>query len=313
MLTHGLTVIMLVAAVAAAVVALLWAVHRCAENARSGASQATALGGTGDETPPLYRIRGLRKDYPCPGGAVTALRETDVDIGYGMTAIVGVSGRGKSTLLNIMGGLDAPTKGLISFKGRRLATGDPHAMRLFRATKVAFVLQDRNLITHQTAEENAALPLLCRGVPRREALAAARRNLELVGVGDLARRFPRQLSGGQALRVAIARALTSEAEVILCDEPTGALDPVTSSGVMKALRDLSQRTGRPVVLVTHDHGLARSCDRVLELTSSGLIEIAKHVHRRGVTEPTVRADQADGPLPIATAEPTRRPTTERVS
>ena len=314
MLTQVLTATMLTVAVAAAAVVLLSAVHRCVENGRRWTSQAAASGSRGNETPLLYRMRGLRKDYTGPGGTVTALRETDADVGSGMTAILGVSGEGKSTLLNCIGGLDSPTKGVVIFKGTRLPTGDPRAMRFFRATKVAFVLQDRNLITHQTVEENAALPLLCRGVSRREALAAARKNLELVGIGDLAGRHPHQLSGGQKQRVAIARALTSGAEVILADEPTGSLDPKTSEGVMRAFRNLSQRMGTPVVLVTHNHGLAHKyCDRVIELTSSGLVDITRRVPRREPMEPAVRAGRTGAAERAVTAGPKRRTSTEKVS
>lgn len=225
---------------------------------------------------PLYSIRSLRKIYRASAETICALRDVDVDLGYGVTGIVGPSGQGKSTFLNCIGGLDVPTRGQILFKGRPVPFGDEVAMRRFRAHNVVWVFQDLNLVTHQTVVENTALPLLCRGVPRRRALAAATENLTRVGLAGFGGRRPHQLSGGQKQRAAIARAFTAGAEVILADEPTGSLDPESAEEMMKAFRELSVSTGTPLVLVTHNHELAHKyCDRVLECSTDGLKDVTR--------------------------------------
>lgn len=147
-------------------------------------------------------------------------------------------------------------------------------MRQHRAETVSWFFQDLNLIGHQTALENAAMGLLCRGVPRATALSKAFESLQLLEIAHLARRHPHQLSRGQAQRVAFARAHASKAKIILADEPTGCLDPETAEAVMAQLRQLSKSSGRTVVVVTHNHILAhRFCDRVLECGPQGLRDI----------------------------------------
>jgi ABC-type lipoprotein export system ATPase subunit len=229
---------------------------------------------------PACSLRHVRKVYPDGEGGVVALDDVNMDIGAGFTGIVGPSGEGKSTLLNLIGGLDTPTSGDVFVFGKPLAYEDSAAMRAHRATTVAPVFQEMNLISHQTAQENAALGLLCRGESRRKAMAAAMQNLELLDIAHLAKRYPSQLSRGQQQRVAIARALTSNAPIILADEPTGSLDPDTAEVVMREFRKLSKRTGKPVVLVTHNHTLAhRYCDQVLECGRNGLRDVTgQHEH-----------------------------------
>jgi ABC-type lipoprotein export system ATPase subunit len=239
-----------------------------------GSSQRSSGSEPVRSEPSVYSIRRLRKDYPSPLGPITAIRDVSVEIGSGVTAIVGPSGEGKTTLLNCIGGLDVPTAGEVWFKGTRLQFDAPEAMRWFRAEGVAWVFQELNLITHQTVAENVALPLLCRGSKRADALVTARRMLERFGIGQLSERPREQLSRGQQQRVAITRAFASNAAVVLADEPTGSLDPATAELVMQEFRRMSQAEGKPVILVTHNHDLARRyCDRVLLCTTDGLRDV----------------------------------------
>jgi len=166
--------------------------------------------------------------------------------------------------LNLLGGLDQPTRGEVWFRDIRLQFGNGRWMDDYRSRRVAWVFQDLNLISHQTAAANAAFPLLCRGVARSTALDTARSSLAELGLDSEGDRYPNQLSRGQQQRVAIARAFTSGAEVVLADEPTGSLDPEKAQEVMTAFTRLSRQTGVPVIMVTHDHSLAESyCDHVL--------------------------------------------------
>jgi putative ABC transport system ATP-binding protein len=163
-------------------------------------------------------------------------------------------------------------------------------LRRYRSRCVAWVFQDLNLIAHLNVVENAALPLLCRGWKRRAALAVAKRYVEQLGLADWACHYPHQLSRGQKQRVAIARAFASDAQVILADEPTGSLDPATADSVLEAFRDLSEETGKPVVLVTHDQERARQyADRILLCKAGQLIE----VWRRGKARKTMLASPAE--------------------
>ena len=225
---------------------------------------------------PIFSLRRVKKIYRDSEGSVVALNDVTIDFFPEFTALVGPSGEGKTTSLNLVGGLDSPTSGQIFVFGIPLRFDESAAMRRYRGTIPAWVFQEMNLVSHQTALENAALGLLCRGVGRRKALRAAMENLELLGIGRLAKRYPSQLSRGQQQRVAIARAFTSDAKIILADEPTGSLDPATAEAVMAECRKLSQRTGKPVVLVTHNHSLARRyCDRILECAGNGIRDITE--------------------------------------
>ncbi|MCY2987571.1 MAG: ABC transporter ATP-binding protein [Planctomycetota bacterium] len=220
-----------------------------------------------------------------------ALNGVTIDIFAEVTALVGPSGEGKTTTLNLLGGLDSPTAGHVLVFGVPLRYQDSAAMQSYRGEIPAWIFQEMNLVSHQTALGNVALGLLCRGVARRKAMRAAMQNLELLGIAHLAKRYPSQLSRGQQQRVAIARAFTSDAKIILADEPTGSLDPATAEAVMVEFRRLSTRTGKPVVLVTHNHSLAQCyCDRVLECTRNGL---------RDITEQRERADADEQHRPAA--------------
>jgi ABC-type lipoprotein export system ATPase subunit len=223
----------------------------------------------------LFSLRGVCKAYREPSGkAVVVLDGVNLDFHPGVTGLLGPSGQGKSTLLNLLGGLDVPDRGVVRFRGWPLPGVENAVLRGHRAKRISFMFQDCNLISHLTVEENAALPLLCRGVRRHDALELARRNLRLVGLHEVLRRRPAQLSGGQRQRVAVARAFTSEADVILADEPTGALDPGTAEPVMQLFSRLARLSGRPVILVTHNEDLAlRYCDHLLRWTDKGIEDV----------------------------------------
>ncbi len=242
---------------------------------------------------PLFALRAVSKSYREPSGReVPVLHGVNLDFLAGVTGILGPSGQGKSTLLHLLGGLDVPDEGIIFYRGEALPEAEGPALRAYRGRRVSFVFQDLNLVTHLTAEENAALPLLCRGVGRGEALAQARQNLERVGLGELAGRLPAQLSGGEKQRVAIARAFTADADVTLADEPTGSLDAATGAAVMRAFRDLARLHNRPVILVTHDEALAqRFCDRLVRCTPHGFVEAA--VRRPAPEEDVLRFPDAE--------------------
>jgi putative ABC transport system ATP-binding protein len=178
-----------------------------------------------------------------------------------MTAILGPSGRGKTTLLSLLGGLDLDYEGTIAYEGEPLPRSEGPKLRRYRSETVALVLQERNLVSHLTSAENAALPLLLRSARRADALARAEVHLRQLGLGDVLERRAHELSGGQRQRVALARAFTADAPVILADEPTASLDRQSAQTVLRGLRRLVDEEGRSVVLVTHDEGLARRwCD-----------------------------------------------------
>lgn len=227
------------------------------------------------EPPPLLDLSGVSKSYrDAAGNVIPVLRNVTLTIRDGITAIIGPSGHGKSTLLNLLGGLDTPDSGVIRYRGVALPNREGAALRGYRGTKVGFVFQDLNLVTHQTAAENVALALLCRGADRAEALAKARENLRAVGLEERADRRPAQLSGGERQRVAITRAFTAEADLILADEPTGSLDPRNARRVMDLFSALARQKQRSVILVTHDEELAKAySDRILRCTEDGIEDV----------------------------------------
>lgn len=231
----------------------------------------------------VLAARAVSKAYRTSSGErVEVLRNVTVDIPTdGLTALIGPSGTGKSTLLNLLGGLDTPDDGQILFQGWELPTHECDALRQYRAYHAAWIFQDLNLITHLTAEQNIVLPLLRQGIARRAALSMARQALQALGMSPrLARRRPAQLSGGERQRVAIARAVVGDAQVILADEPTGSLDPEHAEEVMKILRDMVDQRGIPVVMVTHNLGLAeRYADRIFEMDAGGAVKARHSEHQ----------------------------------
>ena len=211
----------------------------------------------------MYKLTNVTKDYPKGRETVHALRGVDVEIPDGeWLAIQGPTGHGKSTLLQLLGGLDRPTSGSIDFDGRDLARTREAQMTKVRATSIGFIFQTFNLIPTLSAQENvetALVPLHVSDASRRARAAEA---LNSVGLGDRLRHLPSELSGGQQQRVAIARALVKEPKVLLADEPTGNLDEDTRDEIIGLMEKLWQDNGLSMVVVTHDSSIARRAQRL---------------------------------------------------
>ncbi len=218
---------------------------------------------------PFIQARHLVKTYGIDEQLVHALNDVSVDIEQGeFVAIVGASGSGKSTFMNMMGCLDQPSSGSCLIAGEDIAKMDTNALASLRNRRIGFVFQQFNLLARTSAIENVALPLLyareglLAGLTKQERLAHAKQRLEQVGLGERLLNTPAQLSGGQQQRVAIARALVNDPDLILADEPTGALDSKTSAEVMGLLTSLNQQ-GMTVIVVTHEPDVAAYAQRVI--------------------------------------------------
>jgi putative ABC transport system ATP-binding protein len=212
--------------------------------------------------PPLLELRGVTKVYGEGEAAVHALRGVDLAIQRGeFVAILGTSGCGKSTAMNMLGCLDAPTAGEYRIEGVSVGALPADVLAALRNRRFGFIFQGFNLLSRTSAIDNVELPLIYAGVPRRERLQRAREALALVGLAGRESARSTQLSGGQQQRVAIARALVSRPEVILADEPTGNLDSRTGAEIMALLTRLNQELGLTVVMVTHDREIAAHARR----------------------------------------------------
>ena len=210
----------------------------------------------------MLRLAGVRKAYSLGPVEVEVLKDIRLDVEAGdLLSIMGPSGSGKSTLMHILGLLGRPTTGAYLLGGRDVSTMNDRQLSAFRNAHVGFVFQSFNLLGHLSALENAALPLVYRGLGRREAQRRARDILEKVGLGDRLDHRPDQLSGGQKQRVAIARALAGRPSAVLADEPTGALDSDTADEVMQLLIQLNREEQVAVVIITHDPLVSMQCRR----------------------------------------------------
>jgi len=211
----------------------------------------------------MYKLTNVTKDYPKGRQTVHALRGVDLEIADGeWLAIQGPTGHGKSTLLQLLGGLDRPSSGSVDFDGRDLAQLRETEMTKVRAASIGFIFQTFNLIPTLSAQENVETALVPLGVSDRSRRARAAEALGSVGLADRVRHLPSELSGGQQQRVAIARALVKEPKVLLADEPTGNLDEDTRDEIIGLMEKLWQDNGLSMVVVTHDSSIARRAQRL---------------------------------------------------
>lgn len=218
----------------------------------------------------MIRLKGIHKTY-YNGAPLHVLKGIDLNIEQGeMVSIMGASGSGKSTLLNILGILDTYDEGEYYLDNQLIRNLSESRAAELRNRMIGFVFQSFNLISFKNAMENVALPLYYQGVSRRKRNALALEYLDRVGLKDWAEHLPNELSGGQKQRVAIARALIAQPQVILADEPTGALDSKTTVEVMELLREVNQ-TGMTMIIVTHERSVSEATDRIVHV-KDGLIE-----------------------------------------
>jgi len=232
---------------------------------------------TGDT---VLEARGLSKIYQMGEVQVHALRSVDLDLfSSELVVLLGASGSGKSTLLNIIGGLDRPTSGTLRYKGTELSNADESELTQYRRRYVGFVFQLYNLIPSLTARENVSLVSEIAPDPMRPDDALA-----LVGLGDRLDHFPAQLSGGEQQRVAIARAVAKQPELLLCDEPTGALDAETGKLVLGVLDRVNRETGTTTAIITHNVAIAGLGDRVIRMSSGEISEVTTNERRVSLEE-----------------------------
>jgi len=223
----------------------------------------------------VFRARDLCKVYRMGEVEVHALRHVDLDLLRGeLVVLLGPSGSGKSTLLNVLGGLDVPTSGTVHFLDHDLTADDETARTRYRREHVGFVFQFYNLIPSLTARENVALVTEIASDPMRPEDA-----LERVGLGDRLDHFPAQLSGGEQQRVAIARAIAKRPDVLLCDEPTGALDAATGTRVLEVLEQVNRDLGTTTAVITHNAAIADMADRVIRMRSGEIVEDRRNAVR----------------------------------
>ena len=237
---------------------------------------ARPQGGNASGSPlPVFRIRGLSKTYGSGDIAVHALREVDLDIDAGQfIVLLGASGSGKSTLLNILGGLDTASAGQVMFGDQDLSAAGEAALTQYRRRHVGFVFQFYNLIPSLTVFENVALvtDIAIDPMPVEEAVA-------MVGLTPRGDHFPAQLSGGEQQRVAIARAIVKRPDVLLCDEPTGALDYATGKLVLDVIERINAELGTTAIVITHNAAIAGMADRVVKLGDGRILSVETNTHK----------------------------------
>jgi putative ABC transport system ATP-binding protein len=228
----------------------------------------------------MLAARNLAKTYESGGGGVNALRGVDFDLARGdFVVLLGPSGSGKSTLLNLLGGLDRASSGQLKFGDTDLATLDDRALTRYRRRHVGFVFQAYNLLPSLTAAENVTLGIIGAAQP-----LAPEEALSLVGLRELRDRFPAELSGGEQQRVAVARAIAKHPELLLCDEPTGALDRTTGALVLEAIEAVNRRFATATVLVTHNAVIGRMADRVVHLADGAVMRVERNMVRAPAQE-----------------------------
>ena len=213
-------------------------------------------------------VRGVHKSF----GERVVLGGLDINVARGeFVAMLGASGSGKTTFINILGGLDHPTSGSVVVDGREIGQMSERELTRYRSDKIGFIFQFFNLLPTLNCLENVALPLHLRGWSRQKAHARARELLDLVQLGKRVEHQPDELSGGERQRVAIARALSVYPPIVLADEPTGNLDTRTGGEILRLIHDLRDRLGATVLVVTHDKNVAESCQRTVTLSDGKII------------------------------------------
>jgi putative ABC transport system ATP-binding protein len=229
----------------------------------------------GRERDPVFEACGLTKVYHMGEVEVHALRGVDLELGEAeFVVLLGPSGSGKSTLLNILGGLDVPSAGRVLYRGKDLTAAAERELTAYRRRHVGFVFQFYNLIPSLTARENVALVTEIAEAPMTPEIA-----LELVGLGQRLDHFPAQLSGGEQQRVAIARAIAKRPDVLLCDEPTGALDISTGIVVLEAIERVNRELGTCTAVITHNAAIASMADRVIRLSDGHVASVEANARR----------------------------------
>jgi putative ABC transport system ATP-binding protein len=229
---------------------------------------------------PVFAAREVTKVYHMGEVDVHALRGISLELYESeFLVLLGPSGSGKSTLLNILGGLDVPTSGTVIYRGQNLTAADERALTMYRRKHVGFVFQFYNLIPSLTARENVALvtDIVDRPMPAEEALG-------LVNLGERLDHFPSQLSGGEQQRVAIARAVAKRPDVLLCDEPTGALDIATGILVLEAIQQVNRELGTTTAVITHNAAVAGMADRVVSLSDGRIASERRNAHKQAARE-----------------------------
>ncbi len=222
----------------------------------------------------VLKAENINKDYQMGEVIVKALKDASFEVQKGeFVVILGPSGSGKSTLLNIIGGMDTPTEGKVYFNGELITDMSDKELTYYRRDRIGFVFQFYNLMSTLTAKENVELAAeLCENAIDTDEV------MDAVGLGDRADHFPSQMSGGEQQRVAIARAVAKNPQILLCDEPTGALDFETGIQILKVLKDVNLKYGNTVILITHNSSISQMADKVIKMRSGKITEVSVNLN-----------------------------------
>lgn len=239
----------------------------------------------------ILQVHGLRKVYEVEDEKVVALGKISLKIRKGeICCILGTSGSGKSTLLNIMAGLEKPTRGHVMIAGREVTAMSEKELAVFRRQNIGFIFQSYNLMPQDTALENVAMPLVFKGIPKKEREARAKKMLVRVGLKGRMKHRPAQMSGGQQQRVGIARAFISRPPVVFADEPTGNLDSHTTTEVMEMIVRMARKYHETLIIVTHDGDIARYADRIVRLVDGAIVSDTENVSVVPKEDPEMQAN-----------------------